>query len=65
MAETSDPIDYVIYEKAAYNSNPSNPVTFIMTCNSADGSTNNFSVALRFVVTYWADMTVPKNIYVS
>jgi hypothetical protein len=65
MVESSDPMNYIVNEKAAYNSNPTNPVTFIFGCNSADGNTNNFSIAAKFEVTYWADMCVPKNIYVS
>ncbi len=60
-----DPQDYLLYEKASTSGNAVNDVTFVMAVNSADGNTSNTSIAMKFEVLYFADMTTPKTIYTS
>ena len=60
-----DPQEYLLYEKSSTSGNPVNDVTFIMAVNSADGNASNTSIAMKFEVLYYADMTTPKTIYTS
>lgn len=60
-----DPQEYLLYQKSATSGNPVNDLTFIMAVNSADGNTSNNSVAMKFEVLYYADLTTPKTIYTS
>ncbi len=56
---------YLLYEKTSYNGNAVNDVTYVMAVNSADGNTSNTSIAMKFEVLYYADMTSPKMVYTS
>lgn len=60
-----DPQDYLLYQKSATSGNAVNDVTFVMAVNSADGNTSNTSIAMKFEILYFADMTTPKTIYTS
>ena len=63
--DSLDPQEYLLYQKSATSDNPVNDLTFIMAVNSADGNTSNTSVAMKFEVLYYADLTTPKTIYTS
>jgi len=60
-----DPQEYLLYEKSLVTANAINDVTFVIAVNSADGNISNTSIAMKFEIMYYADMTTPKAIYTS
>ncbi len=63
--DAPQPLQYKLDLATPTNSNPDNVLAWVVCVNAADGSTSNYSVAITFEVTYWADMTVPKAKYAS
>ncbi len=62
---STSPLDVLLKTRTAINSNPSFPLSYVISCNTADGSTLNESVAATIQVEYWADLTAPLSRYAS